>query len=112
MEKRRKGEKIGVEVIACFEIGRSLARSWKNRFRKHYCSVAGFDSGLATLVLGVRRHRGACRLRYSCSRACLSLISGCGTELQGLDPSVCATSNEAVTAWSCTKSIVGLDRNS
>ena len=30
--------------------------------------MAGFDTGLATLVLGVRKHLGACRSRSSCFR--------------------------------------------
>ena len=86
MGKTRKGEKIGVEVIGCFEIGRLLVRSWKNRFRMHYYFAAGSDSALATLVLGVRRHRGACRLRNSCSRAWLSLISGRGDQASRFGP--------------------------
>lgn len=95
-----------VEVIGCPEIGRLLARSWRSHFQMHYCSVADFDTGLVTLVLEVRRHRGACKLRNSCFRLrCL----GAGTELQGLDPSVCATLSEIVTAWYRIKSIVGLD---
>ena len=73
MGETRKSEKTGAGVIGCFETGRLLVRSWKNRSRKHCCSAAGLDSGLATLVLGVRRHRGACRLRNSCSREFLSL---------------------------------------
>ena len=32
----------------------------------HYCFAADFDMGLVTLVLGVRKHRGAYRLRYTC----------------------------------------------
>lgn len=32
----------------------------------HYCFADDYDMGLVTLVLGVRKHRGAYRLRYSC----------------------------------------------
>lgn len=99
-----------VEVIGCFETGRLLAKNWRSRFRTHCCSEADFDKGLATLVLGVRKHRGAYRLKSSCFGDFLSLMSGAGTELQGLDTGICATSSEAVTAWYCTRSIVDLDR--
>ena len=55
-------------MIGCFETGRLLARSWTSHFRTHCYFVAGFDMGLATLVLGVRKHLGACRSRSSCFR--------------------------------------------
>lgn len=32
--------------------------------------------GLATLALGVRKHRGACKLRNSCLRSYLSWVMG------------------------------------
>lgn len=114
MGGRRKSERIGVGVIGCFETGRLLVRSWKNHSRMHCCSAADFDLDPVTLVLGVRRHRGVYRLRNSCSREFLSLgfLGAGGTELQGLDPSVYATSNKTLNRLVLDQPIVGLHRTS
>lgn len=61
----RKGEYIAFEVIGYFETERLLVRSWRSRFQRHCCFVAGLDTGLAKLVLGGRKRRGVCRLRNS-----------------------------------------------
>ena len=65
-----------VAVIGYLETGRLLARSWRSRFQTHCYFGGGFYTGLATLVLGVRKHLGACRLRNSCLCRFLSWISG------------------------------------
>ena len=65
MKETRKGEDIVFGVIGCFETGRLPVRSWRSRSQRHCCCGAGFDRGLARLVLGGRRHRGVCRLRNS-----------------------------------------------
>ena len=66
MRGTHKGEYLAFEVTGSFETGRLLARSWRSRFQTHCCFVVDFDTGLARLVLGARKHRGACRLRNSC----------------------------------------------
>ena len=53
---------------------------------------------LVKLVLGVRKHRGACKLWNSCFGGFLSAFDA-GTELHGLDPCIRAgTSSKELTA--------------
>ena len=71
----RKGVYIASEVIGYFETERLLVRSWKSRFQRHCCFAAGFDTGLARLVLGGRKRRGVCRLRSSFGWICVFDLS-------------------------------------
>ena len=61
----------------------------------HYCFAADFDMGLVTLVLGVRKHRGAYRLRYSCF---CEFLSGRRDRDQGTEANFWIITSKSVTA--------------
>ena len=61
----------------------------------HYCFADDFDMGLVTLVLGVRKHRGAYRLRYSCF---CELLSGRRDRDQGTEADSWTITSKPVTA--------------
>ena len=60
----------------------------------HYCFAADFDMGLVTLVLGVRKHRDAYRLRYSCF---CEFLSGRRDRDQEIEAGFWTTTSRSVT---------------